>query len=50
MLPGFFYFRGQAYKIEDSQKVDISTVFRQKYKYSYLLFINLINNIKNDIY
>jgi hypothetical protein len=25
VLPGFFYFRGQAYKIEDGQKVDIST-------------------------
>ena len=25
VLPGFFYFRGQAYKIEDGEKVDIST-------------------------
>lgn len=25
VLPGFFYFRGQTYKIEDGQKVDIST-------------------------
>jgi hypothetical protein len=30
VLPGFFYFRGQSYKIEDGQKVDISTVFRRK--------------------
>ena len=25
VLPGFFYFRGQAYKLDDGQKVDIST-------------------------
>lgn len=25
VLPGFFYFRGQTYKIEDGEKVDIST-------------------------
>jgi hypothetical protein len=25
VLPGFFYFRGQTYKIENGEKVDIST-------------------------
>jgi hypothetical protein len=25
VLSGFFYFRGQTYKIEDGEKVDIST-------------------------